>query len=169
MLVVEGALSKVAPNATAPTISFEQSDYQASSANLDDPVVISIQVGELLVRKVLLDPGSSADVLFLSNFKKMKLSEKYIQLSAGELAGFSGKRVPVISYIWLKTTLGEPPLSKTKDIQYLIVECTSPYNIILGRPSLNSFDAIISTIHLCVKFHVQDNQVATIHFDLKEA
>ncbi|XP_057724140.1 uncharacterized protein LOC130940105 [Arachis stenosperma] len=68
-------------------------DHDNSVANLDDPVVISLQLGNLLVKKVLLDPGSSADVLFYLTFQKMKLSNNVIQPSSGDLAGFSGERV----------------------------------------------------------------------------
>ncbi|XP_072083490.1 uncharacterized protein [Arachis hypogaea] len=150
------------------TIAFEQSDYQAKATNLDDPVVISIQAGDLLVKKVLLDPGSSADILFYSTVQKMKLSDKIMQPSSGELVGFSEKRVPILRSIWMKVTLGDYPLSTTKDVQFLVVDCPSPYNVILGRPFLNSFGAIISTVHLCAKFQVQDNQVAIIHSDQRE-
>ncbi|XP_025702789.1 uncharacterized protein [Arachis hypogaea] len=96
-----------------PTISFEQSDYRAKATNLDDPVAISIQVGDLLVRKVLLDLGSSADVLCYSTFKKMKLGENLMQPSLGELVGFSGERVSILGSIWLKITTGDNPLFKT--------------------------------------------------------
>ncbi|XP_016192779.1 uncharacterized protein LOC107633689 [Arachis ipaensis] len=159
-------------NPTVPTsaahISFNTDDFKSQTPNLDDPVVISVHMGELTVKKVLLDPGSSADILFYSTLKKMQLSDKALQPSGGELAGFSGERAPISGYVWLRT-LGEFPNSKTLDIQFLVVDCVSPYNIILGRPSLNSFGVIVSTIHLCVKFPVQDNTVATVHADHKEA
>ncbi|XP_016199133.1 uncharacterized protein LOC107640090 [Arachis ipaensis] len=144
-------------------ISFEQSDYQARATNLDDHVVISIQARDLLVKKVLLDPSSSADVFFYSTFRKMKLSEHTILPSLGELVRFSGERISILSSIWLKITMGDHPLSETKDVQFLVVDYTSPYNIIIGRPFLNSFGTIVSTIHLCVKFQVQDDQIAIIH------
>nr|XP_025680402.1 uncharacterized protein LOC112782271 [Arachis hypogaea] len=99
----------------------------------------------------------------------MKLSNNILQPYHGDLVGFSGERVPVLGSMWLQTTLGEQPLFKTQDIQYLVVDCFSPYNLILGRPFLNRFAAIVSTVHLCVKFSVQDNLVATIHGDLHEA
>ncbi|XP_025680543.1 uncharacterized protein [Arachis hypogaea] len=150
-------------------ITFNQADICSAAPHADDPVVISIQTGELLVRKVLLDPGSSAYVLFYSTFLKINLSEKLIQPSSGELVGFSGERVPIKGYIWLKTTIGENPSSRTLDIQYLIVDCISPYNIILGRPALNMFRAVISTFHLCAKFQAQDGRVATIHSDRQQA
>ncbi|XP_072089283.1 uncharacterized protein [Arachis hypogaea] len=152
-----------------PEVTFTHADFNSNIQNLDDPVVVTLQLGDLLVKKVLLDPGSSADVLFYSTFQKMKLSDNMLQSTGGDLVGFSGERVPILGSVWLQTTLGEQPLSKTNDIQYLVVDCFSPYNIILGRPFLNKFGAIVSTVHLCVKFPLQDNQVVTIHGDHKEA
>ncbi|XP_016185604.1 uncharacterized protein LOC107627269 [Arachis ipaensis] len=116
-----------------------------------------------------MDPGSSADVLFYSIYQNMKLSDKALQPSIGELVDFSGERVPIRGYIWLQTSLGNYPDCKTLDIQYLVVDYKSPYNIILGRPSLNAFHAIVLTIHLCVKFFSQDNKVVTIDANQKEA
>ncbi|XP_015949749.1 uncharacterized protein LOC107474627 [Arachis duranensis] len=150
-------------------INFSVADFKTSCPNLDDPVVISLYMGELTVKKVLLDPGSSVDVLFYSTFKKMNFSDKALQPSPGELVGFSGEKVSVLGYIWLRTTIGEPPNNKTLDIQFLVVDCPSPYNIILGRPPLNALGAIVSTVHLCVKFPLQDGEVGTIHADHKEA
>ncbi|XP_016185917.1 uncharacterized protein LOC107627603 [Arachis ipaensis] len=152
-----------------PEVTFTHADFNSNIQNLDDPVVVTLQLGDLLVRKVLLNPGSSADVLFYSTFQKMKLSDNMLQSTGGDLVGFSGERVPILGSVWLQTTLGEHPLSKTNDIQYLVVDCFIPYNLILGRPFLNKFGAIVSTVHLCVKFPLQDDQVVTIHRDHKEA
>ncbi|XP_072062299.1 uncharacterized protein [Arachis hypogaea] len=151
-MTVTGSASPQPINPDKPEISFLPKDYKATDCNLDNPVVISAQVEEPLVKKVLMDPGSSVDVLFYSTFQKIKLSDKAIQLSSRELVGFAGEQVPIRGYIWLQTTLGNYLDYKTVDIQHLVVDCRSPYNIILGRPSLNEFNAIISTVHLCVKF-----------------
>ncbi|XP_015954111.1 uncharacterized protein LOC127747492 [Arachis duranensis] len=154
---------------TSPQITFQTADHDNSVADLDDPIVISLQLIDLQIKRVLLDPGSSADVFFYLTFQKMKLSDNIIRPSTGDLVGFSCERVPVIGSVWLQTTLGKFPSSKTSDIQYLVVDCFSPYNIILGQPFLNRFGAIVSTIHLCVKFPLQDNTIATIHSDAREA
>lgn len=165
MLTLQRTAEALTIKPRIPNISFKQLDCLTNSDNLDDLVVISIQAGDLLVKKALLDPGSSADVLFYSTFKRMKLSERTLLPSSGELIGFSRERVSILGSIWLKMTLGEHPMSKTKDVQFLVVGCISPYNIILGRPFLNSFGAIVSTLHLCIKFQVQEDQIATIHSD----
>ncbi|XP_016165249.1 uncharacterized protein LOC107607864 [Arachis ipaensis] len=143
MLALGDTTNKPQPAQNVPELTFCPSDFSCNDSNLDDPVVISIQLGDLIVRKVLLDPGSSADVLFFTTFEKMKLSTNILQPSVGDLVGFSGEQVPVMGSVWLQTTL--------------------------GRPFLNRFAAIVSTIHLCVKFSVQGNIVATVHGDLQEA
>ncbi|XP_025703882.1 uncharacterized protein [Arachis hypogaea] len=61
-----------------PQMTFQDSDFNTNVTNLDDPVVISPQLGNLLDKKVLLDPGSSVDVLFYSTFQKMKLSNNIL-------------------------------------------------------------------------------------------
>ncbi|XP_072076625.1 uncharacterized protein [Arachis hypogaea] len=169
MLALGDTANNPQPTQRIPEMTFYPTDFHAHDANLDDPVVISIQLGDLIVRKVLLDLGSSADVLFFTTFEKMKLSTNILQPSVGDLIGFSGERVPVMGLVWLQTTLGDQPLSRTQDIQYLVVDTFSPYNLILGRPFLNRFAAIVSTVHLCVKFPVQDDTVAIVHGDLQEA
>ncbi|XP_072064520.1 uncharacterized protein [Arachis hypogaea] len=145
MTMTESTLSQPV-NKDKSEISFSPEDYKAADRNLDDPVVITAQVGEPLVKKILMDPGSSADVLFYSTFQKMNLSDKILQPSSGELVGFSGERVSIRGYIWLQTTFGDYPNNRTLEIPYLVVDCKSPYNIILGRPSLNAFNAVVSTV-----------------------
>ncbi|XP_057745745.1 uncharacterized protein LOC130963660 [Arachis stenosperma] len=120
MLALADTTNNPQPMLEIPEMTFCPTDFNCKDTNLDDPVVISLQLGDLIVRKVLLDPGSSADVLFFTTFEKMKLSTNILQPSAGDLVGFSGERVPVMGSVWLQTTLGEQPLSKTHDIQYLV-------------------------------------------------
>ena len=52
-------------------------------------------------------------------------------------------------------------------MNFLVVDCSSSYNTIIGRPTLNSWKAITSTYHLSVKFptehrvgEVQGDQLA---------
>ena len=37
-------------------------------------------------------------------------------------------------------------------MNFLVVDCSSSYNAIIGRPALNSWKAVTSTYHLSVKF-----------------
>ena len=49
-------------------------------------------------------------------------------------------------------TVGDYPQQINKDITFLVVDYSSAYSAILGRPTLNSWKAITSTYHLMIKF-----------------
>ncbi|XP_057746560.1 uncharacterized protein LOC130965818 [Arachis stenosperma] len=58
-----------------------------------------------------------------------------------------------------------PNLDDLVVISIQTVDCPSPYNVILERPTLNMFRAVVSTYHLCVKFQAQDGHIVTLHSD----
>ena len=68
------------------------------------------------------------------------------------LVGFGGTRVLPLGVITLSVTVGDYPKQITKDVTFLVVDCPSAYNGILGRPTLNSWKAATSTYHLMIKF-----------------
>ncbi|KAL0355402.1 UNVERIFIED_CONTAM: hypothetical protein Sradi_3987100 [Sesamum radiatum] len=47
---------------------------------------------------------------------------------------------------------GERTARKTCLLKFLVVDVPSAYNVILGRPTLNTFQAVISTYHMKIKF-----------------
>ena len=62
---------------------------------------------------------------------------------------------------------GDYPQQITKEVTFLVVDCSSAYNVILGRPTLNAWKAVTSTYHLMIKFpteygvgELQGNQIA---------
>ena len=68
----------------------------------------------------------------------------------------------------LSVTVGDYPQQITKDVTFLVVNCSFAYNAILERPTLNSWKAVTSTYHLMIKFPtnygvggLRRNQVAT--------
>ena len=63
--------------------------------------------------------------------------------------------------------IGAYPQQVTKDVNFLVIDCSSSYNAIIGRPTLNNWKAVTSTYHLLVKFpteygvgQVQEDQLA---------
>ena len=48
--------------------------------------------------------------------------------------------------------VGNYPQQIIKDVTFLVVDCSSAYNAILGRPTLNSWKAVTLTYHLMIKF-----------------
>ena len=52
----------------------------------------------------------------------------------------------------LPVVVGSYPQQITKEVNFLVVDCSSSYNAIIGRPTLNSRKAVTSTYHILVKF-----------------
>ena len=71
-------------------------------------------------------------------------------------------------YVELHITLGMELHIQTMDVQYLVIDCQTPYHMILGRPSLNTLEAMVSTPHLTFKFLVSDIEIEVVHIDQKE-
>ena len=80
--------------------------------------------------------------------------ERLIPINA-PLVGFEGMRVYTFGTVTLPVTVGGYPQQITKDVTFLVVDCLSAYNAILGRPTLNSWKAVTSTYHLMIKFPTQ--------------
>ena len=70
------------------------------------------------------------------------------------LVGFGGTRVFPLGAVPLSVTVSDYFQQIAKDITFLVVNCLSAYNVILGRPTLNSWKAITSTYHLMIKFPI---------------
>ena len=119
------------------------------------------------MHRVLVDNGSSADILYYPAFQQMRIGRERLIPTNAPLVRFGGTRVLPLGAVTLSVVVGDYPQQITKDVTFLVVDCSSAYNAILGRPTLNSWKAVTSTYHLMIKFptnyrvgELQGNQVA---------
>ena len=143
-------------------ITFSDSDMKGCQHPHDDPLIIKAIVANKTVHRVLVNNGSSADIIVSSTFDKMGIGREKLEPLNAYLRGFSGERVLPLGSIQLVLTLGEPPCQATTTVKFLIVDALSAYNMLLGRPSLNAIRAIPSTYHMVIKFPTA-NGVGMVH------
>ena len=114
--------------------------------------MIRAVVANKTIHWVLIDNGSSVDIIIASAFDKMGIGRKRLELVNTHLRGFSREKVLPLGSIQLVLTLGDPPCQATTTVRFLIVDAPSAYNVLLGRPSLNAINAIPSAYHMVIKF-----------------
>ena len=82
----------------------------------------------------------------------MRIDRERLVPTNAPLVGFGGTKVYPLGTVTLPVTIGDYPQQITRDITFLIIDCSSTYNAIIGRPTLNSWKAKTSTYHLMIKF-----------------
>ncbi|KAL5548830.1 hypothetical protein UlMin_004061 [Ulmus minor] len=117
-----------------------------------DAIVVTLRIAGRKVFRILVDNGSSADILFKSTFNRMNLVGVKIEPTASSLSGFTGDSISSEGILNLPVELGSNPCQHIQAVDFVLVDCPSPYNAIIGRPTLNKIRAVTSTYHLLVKF-----------------
>ena len=140
------------PKNDEPDVVFSERDGCSIRQAHDDPLVIMLKVEEFNIYQVLIDNESSANIIYLNAFQQMKMDKKRIRPFTSPLVSFTRDRIIPSGIITLSIIAGTYPAQVIKEIDFLIVDCLSMYNIILGRPALNRLKVATSTYYLKVKF-----------------
>ncbi|KAJ9557119.1 hypothetical protein OSB04_011733 [Centaurea solstitialis] len=114
----------------AAKLTFDQDDLSGVNQKHHDALVIQLTIGNCLTKRVLVDVGSSANVIFSDTLKIMGIDRSNIVRRTTTLVGFNGD---------VTNTLGEivlPVFAKgiNKQTKFNVIDCPSAYNAILGRP-----------------------------------
>ena len=99
-----------------------------------------------------MDNGSSANILYYPAFQQMNLGRDQFRPMHSPLIGFDGMKMQPVGTITLPVVVGAHPQQVKRNVNFLVVDCSSSYNVIIGRPTLNSWKTVTSTYHLSVKF-----------------
>ena len=82
----------------------------------------------------------------------MRLGRDQLRPVCSPLVGFGGMKVQPVGTITLPVVVGSYSQQIANKVNFLVVDCSSSYNAIIGRPTLNRWKAVTSTYHLSVKF-----------------
>ena len=68
----------------------------------------------------------------------MRLGQDQLRPINPPLAGFGGMKVQPVGTVTLLVAVGAYPQQVARDVNFLVVDYSSSYNAIIGRPTLNS-------------------------------
>ena len=81
------------PKNDKPDIVLLERDDRNIRQPHDDPLIIILRVKEFNIHRVLINNGSSANILYLPMFQQMKLDKKRIKHFTLPLVSFLGDRI----------------------------------------------------------------------------
>jgi hypothetical protein len=76
------------------------------------------------------------------------------------LCGFGGRQTVALGKITMPITFGYVHNTQTKQVVFDIVDMDYPYNAIIGRGTLNAFEAILHPTYLCMKIPSDQGPIA---------
>ncbi len=140
-----GPLAARGPN---HAITFDDSDDMGAVGPHHDSLVISLMIGSCRVKRVLVDTGSSTNILTLDALHGMGMSKNDLTPITMAIVGFSGEVRHSVGEITLATE------AKGVNLQtcYTVMDFQSPYNVIISRPWIHGMKAVSSTYHQTIKF-----------------
>ena len=119
-------------------------------------MVISFVIKGFVVHNVLVDTGSATNIIFVKTFKQMEEPEDKIKDSAFPLCGFGGQQVLTLGKLAIPITFGYVNHTRTEDTMFDVVDMEFPYNIVIGRGTLNVLEAVLHSTYLYMK--IPNNQ-----------
>ncbi|VFQ74308.1 unnamed protein product [Cuscuta campestris] len=134
-------------------IVFTDRDLPPTGEDHNDPLVITMDINGVDVARVLVDTGSSVNILYLETFQKLKLCRTQLEPLKTPLSGFTGDTVEAEGSIVLPVELGSGEKTVWKKMRFIGLDIKCVHNAIFGRPGINKVGAVISMPHLCMKFH----------------
>nr|CAN83396.1 hypothetical protein VITISV_021698 [Vitis vinifera] len=152
---IRPGLTGEGPRPIDGTIIFPPVDPTRTLQPHRDALILSLEIGDFDVRRILVDPGSSADLVQASVVGRMGRSLEGLENPGRILSGFNGSSTTSLGDIILPVQAGPVTLN----VQFSVVQELSPFNVILGRTWLHYMKAIPSTYHQMVSFLTNDGQI----------
>ena len=139
-------------------MTFYKDDARGVKQPHNDPLVITLMIEGFNIKRILVDNGSSADIIYLSAFQQLKLDPGRLRPFDSPLVNFSGDRVYPNGIVTLTVTIGMHLKQLTRQLDFLVVDCPASYNVIIGRLTLNKWKSTTSAYYLKVKFPTENDK-----------
>ncbi|XP_023921526.1 uncharacterized protein LOC112032989 [Quercus suber] len=136
---------------TRESIAFDNNDLELTIQLHDDALIVTARISGFVVKRIMIDQGSGAEVMYPDLFKGLGLKNEDLSKYNTPLIGFDEKVVVPEGQISLPVNMG----GKEVMVTFIIVASFSPYTAILGRPWIHKIGTVPSTLHMKVKFHTE--------------
>ena len=113
-----------------PMLSFSNEDKVRTIQPHDDALMVTLRIRGYDVKKVLVDQGSRAKIMYPDLYKGLNLKPEDLTSYDSPLLGFDGKVVFSKGQIRLPIQAG----SEVVEVDFIVVDAYFPYTTIMARP-----------------------------------
>ena len=111
-------------------ISFSNEDKIGTIQSHNDALVITLRIGGYDVKRVMVDQGSVAEIMYPDLYKGLNLKAEDLMPYSSPLESFEGKIIIPKGQVRLPVQTG----SEVVEVDFIIVDAYSPYTTIVARP-----------------------------------
>ena len=111
-------------------LSFSNEDKVRTIQPHDDALMVTLRIRGYDVKKVLVDQGSRAKIMYPDLYKGLNLKPEDLTSYDSPLLGFDGKVVFSKGQIRLPIQAG----SEVVEVDFIVVDAYFPYTTIMARP-----------------------------------
>ena len=124
-------------------MGFSDEDKIGTIQPHDDALMIILQMGGYNVKRVMVDQGSAAKIMYPDLYKGLNLKFEDLTPYSSPFVSFEGKLIIPKGQIRLPMQTG---LEVVK-VDFIVMDVYSSYTVIVVRPWLHTLGAVSSTLH----------------------
>ena len=113
-----------------PVLSFSDEDKMGTVQPHDDTLVVTLKIGGYDVKKVMVDQGSGAKIMYPNLYRGLNLKPEDLTAYDSTLMSFDGKVVIPKGQIRLPMQAN----SEVVEADFIVLDAYSPYTAIVARP-----------------------------------
>ncbi|XP_075654748.1 uncharacterized protein LOC142624902 [Castanea sativa] len=152
------------PRYNRQPIAFDDDDLEGITQPHHDALIVTTCVRGFIVKRIMIDQGSGVDVMYPDLYRGLSLKKGDLSKYDTPLMGFDGHMVTLEGQISLPVIMGGREVMVT----FIVVTSFSPYTTIFRRPWIHDMGAVLSTLHVKVKFRT-DKGITVIRGDQQAA
>ncbi|MQL85696.1 hypothetical protein Taro_018222, partial [Colocasia esculenta] len=135
-------------------VTFSDKDMLLPTLYHNRPLYMQGKVNGHELNRILVDPGASVNIMPLKTFKSLYLMPYLQRVNNVRIAGFNQNSENALGKVEVQLVMDD---FTTKAVFY-IINATTPYKALLGRPWLHENRVIPSTLHQCIKYVKEGEQ-----------
>ncbi|KAM0833194.1 hypothetical protein ACQ4PT_064416 [Festuca glaucescens] len=129
-------------------ITFDEEDNLVEDGAHNRPLYVEGNIGAAYLRRILIDPGSTVNILPLRSLKRAGFTEDDLEPTDVMICGFDNQGKPTLGAITVKIQMS----TFSFKVRFFVIEANTSYSALLGRPWIHKYRVVPSTLHQCLKF-----------------